>query len=105
MATCLCLFALLNFVHNFEKKNKTLSLQNNTDWSFFVVLLLLFFRYVTYARTEEEHNLVVFQFFRHIYYKVTQQITKGTELKVWIGRDYATLLGLAMGKFTYGWMQ
>lgn len=63
---------------------------------------LFFLRYVTYTRTEEEHNLVVFQFFRRIYYKVTQQITEGTELKVWIGRDYATLLGLGMGKFTYG---
>lgn len=63
---------------------------------------LFFFRYVTYTRTEEEHNLVVFQFFRCIYYKVTQQITEGTELKVWIGRDYATLLGLGMGEFTCG---
>lgn len=53
-------------------------------------------RYVTYTRMEEEHNLVVFQFFRRIYYRVTRQITEGTELKVWIGRDYATLLGLGM---------
>lgn len=65
------------------------------------MLLVWYFRYVTYTCAEEEHNLVVFQFFRRIYYKVTQQITAGTELRVWIGRDYATLLGLGMGKSTH----
>ncbi|XP_004065697.2 uncharacterized protein LOC101160625 isoform X1 [Oryzias latipes] len=54
-------------------------------------------RYVTYTSSEEEHNLVVFQFYRHIYYRVSQPISEGTELKVWIGRDYASLLGLGMG--------
>ncbi|KAM3623752.1 uncharacterized protein V6R79_015174 [Siganus canaliculatus] len=54
-------------------------------------------RYASYTSSEEEHNLVVFQFYRRIYYKVSQPITEGTELKVWIGRDYATLLGLGMG--------
>nr|XP_020509338.1 uncharacterized protein LOC109998802 isoform X1 [Labrus bergylta] len=54
-------------------------------------------RYVTYTSNEEEHNLVIFQFYRHIYYKVTQPITEGAELKVWIGKDYSTLLGLGMG--------
>ncbi|KAI3352257.1 hypothetical protein L3Q82_005236 [Scortum barcoo] len=51
-------------------------------------------RYVTYTSSEEEHNLVVFQFYRHIYYRVSQPITEGAELRVWIGKDYATLLGL-----------
>ncbi|XP_036964875.1 uncharacterized protein LOC119025416 isoform X3 [Acanthopagrus latus] len=54
-------------------------------------------RYVTYTSSEEEHNLVVFQFYRRIYYRVSQPITEGTELRVWIGKDYATLLGLGMG--------
>lgn len=58
------------------------------------------FRYVTYTSSEEEHNLVVFQFYRRIYYKVTQPMTEGAELRVWMGRDYATLLGLGMGKST-----
>ncbi|XP_063739574.1 uncharacterized protein LOC134864489 isoform X2 [Eleginops maclovinus] len=54
-------------------------------------------RYVTYTGSEEEHNLVIFQFYRHIYYRVSQPITEGAELKVWIGKDYATLLGLGTG--------
>ncbi|XP_029360102.1 uncharacterized protein LOC115044903 isoform X2 [Echeneis naucrates] len=54
-------------------------------------------RYVTYTMSEEEHNLVVFQFYRHIYYRVSQPIPEGTELRVWIGKDYASLLGLGMG--------
>ncbi|KAF7663158.1 hypothetical protein LDENG_00216870 [Lucifuga dentata] len=55
-------------------------------------------RYVTYTVNEEEHNLVVFQFYRQIYYRVSQPITEGSELKVWIGKDYANLLGLGMGE-------
>ncbi|KAM6941768.1 uncharacterized protein PEZ65_003775 [Lycodopsis pacificus] len=54
-------------------------------------------RYVTYTSREEGHNLVIFQFYRHIYYKVSQPITEGAELRVWIGKDYGTLLGLSMG--------
>ncbi|XP_031720659.1 uncharacterized protein LOC116392948 isoform X3 [Anarrhichthys ocellatus] len=54
-------------------------------------------RYVTYTSREEGHNLVIFQFYRHIYYKVSQPITEGAELRVWIGKDYGTLLGLGMG--------
>ncbi|XP_040892148.1 uncharacterized protein LOC121180630 [Toxotes jaculatrix] len=54
-------------------------------------------RYVTYTSSEEEHNLVVFQFYRHIYYRVSQPVTEGAELRVWIGKDYASLLGLGMG--------
>ncbi|XP_017287978.1 uncharacterized protein LOC108245514 isoform X2 [Kryptolebias marmoratus] len=53
-------------------------------------------RYVTYTSSEIEHNLVVFQFYRHIYYRVSQPISEGTELKVWIGKDYASLLGLGL---------
>ncbi|KAL7404401.1 hypothetical protein ABVT39_014211 [Epinephelus coioides] len=60
-------------------------------------MLALCYRYVTYTNSEEEHNLVIFQFYRHIYYRVSQPIPEGAELRVWIGRDYATLLGLGMG--------
>lgn len=63
--------------------------------------LLLCFRYVTYTSSEEEHNLVVFQFYRRIYYRVSQLIAEGAELRVWIGKDYATLLGLGIGEFTH----
>lgn len=58
-----------------------------------------FFRYVTYTSSEAEHNLVVFQFYRHIYYRVSQPISEGSELKVWIGKDYASLLGLGLSEF------
>ncbi|XP_023150324.2 uncharacterized protein LOC111585152 isoform X1 [Amphiprion ocellaris] len=54
-------------------------------------------RYVTYTSNEDKHNLVVFQFYRHIYYRVSQPIPEGAELRVWIGKEYATLLGLGMG--------
>lgn len=64
------------------------------------MFLLLCFRFVTYTSSEEEHNLVVFQFYRNIYYKVTQPITEGVELRVWIGKEYGTLLGLGIGEFT-----
>lgn len=67
-----------------------------------VILFCVFslcFRYVTYTSREEEHNLVVLQFYRHIYYRVSQPVTEGTVLRVWIGKDYATLLGLGMGEF------
>ncbi|XP_037546373.1 uncharacterized protein LOC119423034 [Nematolebias whitei] len=53
-------------------------------------------RYVTYTSSEIEHNLVVFQFYRHIYYRVSQPVSEGAELKVWIGKDYASLLGLGL---------
>lgn len=55
-------------------------------------------RYVSYTNSEEEHNLIVFQFYRRIYYKVSQPISEGAELRVWIGRDYASLLGLGIGE-------
>uniref|UniRef100_A0A8C6T0A1 BED-type domain-containing protein n=1 Tax=Neogobius melanostomus TaxID=47308 RepID=A0A8C6T0A1_9GOBI len=51
-------------------------------------------RFVTFTSCEDEHNLTVFQFYRKIYYKVSQPISEGDELKVWVGRDYASLLGL-----------
>ncbi|XP_061882754.1 E3 SUMO-protein ligase ZBED1-like isoform X2 [Entelurus aequoreus] len=55
-------------------------------------------RYVTYRSSEDQHNLIVFQFYQNIYYKVSQPIPEGDELKVWIGMEYAKLLGLRMGE-------
>uniref|UniRef100_A0AAV2LII1 BED-type domain-containing protein n=1 Tax=Knipowitschia caucasica TaxID=637954 RepID=A0AAV2LII1_KNICA len=51
-------------------------------------------RFVTFTSYEDEQNLTVFQFYRKIYYKVSQPISEGDDLKVWVGRDYASLLGL-----------
>lgn len=69
--------------------------RTNTVTSF---TLLLRFRYVSYTSGEDEHNLDVFQFYRRIYYRVSQPISEGAELRVWIGKDYANLLGLGMGE-------
>uniref|UniRef100_A0A8C5HEJ0 Uncharacterized LOC114468642 n=2 Tax=Gouania willdenowi TaxID=441366 RepID=A0A8C5HEJ0_GOUWI len=53
-------------------------------------------RYVRYTSCEEVHNLAVFQFYRHIYYRVSRPVSEGAELRVWIGKDYASLLGLGI---------
>lgn len=71
------------------------------DPDLLVLLFCLCFRYVTYTSGEEDHNLVIFQFYRRIYYKLSQPISEGAELKVQISRDYAALLGLSMGEFTH----
>ncbi|KAJ8000594.1 hypothetical protein DPEC_G00182000 [Dallia pectoralis] len=55
-------------------------------------------RYVAVATCEEEHNLTVIQYRGQIYYRVSQPIPEGTELKVWIGQEYATMLGLRLGE-------
>lgn len=89
-------FKVVSFLAWDESEPVSLScsrFQNNTR--------LLCFRYVTYTSREDGHNLVIFQFYRHIYYKVSQPITEGGELRVCIGKDYATLLGIEMGKFTH----
>ncbi|CAB1326955.1 unnamed protein product [Coregonus sp. 'balchen'] len=55
-------------------------------------------RYVACAACEEEHNLTVFQYRGQIFYRVSQPIPEGTELKVWIGQEYAAMLGLGIGE-------
>ncbi|KAL1023640.1 hypothetical protein UPYG_G00043870 [Umbra pygmaea] len=55
-------------------------------------------RYVACAACEEEHNLTVFQNRGQIYYRVSQPILEGTELKVWIGQEYAAMLGLGLAE-------
>lgn len=42
--------------------------------------------------------MYIFQFYRHIYYRVSKPIPEGTELRVWIGKDYASMLGLGIGE-------
>uniref|UniRef100_A0A8C8S1M6 Uncharacterized protein n=1 Tax=Pelusios castaneus TaxID=367368 RepID=A0A8C8S1M6_9SAUR len=62
-------------------------------------------RYVACASTEEEHNLTVFQYRGHIYYRACQSIGAGAELLVWIGEEYARTLGLKLGehfKYEFG---
>ncbi|KAG7458469.1 hypothetical protein MATL_G00220640 [Megalops atlanticus] len=62
-------------------------------------------RYVSCASSLEEQNLTVFQYRSQIYYRVCRPIPAGTELRVWIGREYATMLGLQQGdriKFEFG---
>ncbi|KAG9332280.1 hypothetical protein JZ751_015441 [Albula glossodonta] len=62
-------------------------------------------RYVACASSEEEQNLTVFQYHGRIYYRVSKPIPAGAELRVWIGREYATMLGLQLGdhiKFEFG---
>ncbi|XP_058877776.1 E3 SUMO-protein ligase ZBED1-like [Acipenser ruthenus] len=65
----------------------------------------VFFRYVSCASNEEEHNLTVFQLRGRIYYRVSQPIEVGSELLVWIGEEYARILGLNLGqhfKYEFG---
>ncbi|CAM4690642.1 unnamed protein product [Lepidochelys olivacea] len=62
-------------------------------------------RYVACASTEEEHNLTVFQYRGHIYYRACQPIGAGAQLLVWIGEEYARTLGLQLGahfKYEFG---
>ncbi|XP_067929438.1 gastrula zinc finger protein XlCGF57.1-like isoform X2 [Watersipora subatra] len=51
-------------------------------------------RYVNSARFRQEQNLEAFQQQGKIYYKALFDISKGNELLVWYGDDYATDLGV-----------
>ncbi|XP_067106421.1 E3 SUMO-protein ligase ZBED1-like [Osmerus mordax] len=55
-------------------------------------------RFVSCTTSEEEHNLIVFQWQREIYYRVSKPISPGEEVKVCIGKEYAALLGLGLGE-------
>ncbi|KAJ8342080.1 hypothetical protein SKAU_G00320080 [Synaphobranchus kaupii] len=62
-------------------------------------------RYVACASSEGEQNLTVFQYHGRIYYRISKAVPPGAELRVWIGREYATMLGLQLGdhiKFEFG---
>ena len=51
-------------------------------------------RYVNCSRSENEENLVAFQYREEIYYRVCKDILPGTELLVWYGDEYAKELGI-----------
>eukprot|EP00063_Salmo_salar_P031031 XP_014005866.1 PREDICTED: histone-lysine N-methyltransferase PRDM9-like [Salmo salar] len=50
--------------------------------------------YVNCARSEEEQNLVAFQYRGEIMYRCCKPITVGEELLVWYGEEYARDLGI-----------
>ena len=54
-------------------------------------------RYINCPRTEDEQNLIAFQYQGEIYYRVFQDILPGTELLVWYGTEYGNLLGISEG--------
>ena len=51
-------------------------------------------RYVNCSRSENEENLVAFQYHGKIYYRVYKDILPGSELLVWYGDEYAKDLGI-----------
>ena len=53
-------------------------------------------RFINCSRTESEQNLVAFQFYGEIYYRVYKKIEPGKELLVWYGDEYAQELGIDM---------
>ncbi|KAJ8271203.1 hypothetical protein COCON_G00100620 [Conger conger] len=62
-------------------------------------------RYVACASGEEEQNLCVFQYHGRIYYRVSREIPAGAELRVWVGQEYGSMLGLQLGdhvRFEFG---
>lgn len=50
--------------------------------------------FVNCARNEMEQNLLAYQHEGNIFYKTTKPISKGTELLVWYGDEYAKELGI-----------
>ncbi|XP_065904055.1 oocyte zinc finger protein XlCOF6-like [Dysidea avara] len=51
-------------------------------------------RFINYARSVEEQNLLSFQYQGNIYCHAIDDIKPGTELLVWYGEQYVKLLGL-----------
>ncbi|KAA0703621.1 Histone-lysine N-methyltransferase PRDM9 [Triplophysa tibetana] len=54
----------------------------------------VFYRYVNCARSEEEQNLVAFQYKKEILYRCCPPIKTGEELLVWYGEEYARDFGV-----------
>ncbi|XP_058515249.1 histone-lysine N-methyltransferase PRDM7-like [Ochotona princeps] len=50
-------------------------------------------RYVNCVRSDEEQNLVAFQYHRQIFYHTCQVIKPGCELLIWYGDEYGKKLG------------
>ena len=53
-------------------------------------------KFVNSAISEAEQNMSVVQQEREIYYEATKNISKGTELMVWYGRNYEMFMGIPM---------
>jgi hypothetical protein len=51
-------------------------------------------RFVNCARSEEEQNLVAYQYRGDIFYRVFKEIVPGGELLVWYGEEYGEELGI-----------
>ncbi|XP_062873474.1 histone-lysine N-methyltransferase PRDM9-like [Trichomycterus rosablanca] len=56
-------------------------------------------RYVNCARTDEEQNLVAFQYRGGIYYRCCRPIEPGQELLMWCDEEYAKDLGVTFDSF------
>lgn len=52
-------------------------------------------RYINCANTEEEQNLVAFQYKGAIYYRTYKPVAPGSELLVWYGTEFGRDLGIA----------
>lgn len=66
----------------------------------FSVSLPLPLRYVNCARSDEEQNLVAFQYRGGIFYRSSRPIEPGQELLLWYEEEYAKDLSIA---FHYLW--
>ena len=53
-------------------------------------------RYVNCSRTEDEQNLIAYQYRGEIFYRAHKDIQAGSELLVWYGEQYASHLGISL---------
>ena len=60
--------------------------ESNSNWM----------RFVNCSRSEDEQNLVAFQYRGKIYYRTYKAINPGKELLVWYGEVYARELGITI---------
>ena len=51
-------------------------------------------RFVNCSGTEDEQNLIAYQYRGEIFYRAYKDIIAGSELLVWYGPEYASLLGI-----------
>ncbi|KAL4222938.1 Histone-lysine N-methyltransferase prdm9 [Mactra antiquata] len=77
-------------IHNEGKQSHFIDAQDkaHSNWM----------RYVNCAPSENEQNLVAFQYHGGIYYRSYKVITPGTELLCWYGNEYGRELGLIRDK-------
>ena len=53
-------------------------------------------RFVNCSRSEDEQNLVAYQFRGEIFYRTYKPVSPGKELLVWYGESYAKDLGISI---------